>query len=970
MSAIPFSQFLTDYKFLSAVMRRPGLLIALWKDTAENQVCLVAEYSNLEKSKRDAIFADFLTSYVPTYCVRLLHYTGKKSPSERNLVLIFEHCQTMSDFMIDQRSGTLKSLSIREIVYMFRQVVAALNHFHVHGVFHGDIREETLFIDDQNQVKLLRLPHFPTNVALVREKRMASEHKEANAVLLPPELEAIAASASDLALISVSQMQQNDIYCLGLLCTRLLNPVLFLKALSSEDGKADINSLMTLIDSLEPHLGQEFGGALRKCLSLNPLERIISKAFLKNQPDVSASSLFDWDEKVVEAECSPLDDSSPENLEQELLSQEHKSEKNPQENSEQHYSMSVEGNLKDKLFSLAQEKIGQFGKSEGGLMKAIKIPLQVSTFKSSIMKGLNPIESIKSKAEEILHPGSSQRHTRHAERKVTKEPTKTDPAVLNKLKLKCVNQLESEFFSKIPSESSLNKTLGRTYFNLKILANTKDLQSKLPSPFMNISRTLGFIQYPSGDLYYGFVRELCREDVGIHFYSNGEVFHGEFRKNSISGHGTHFYLNGDVLLGTYQEERLHGHAVLFMRNTNQLLECKFEEGKLVDKVEVEAENDMPNIKDFFSERFLQSEVVLAVKSYLESIENSEKRKLQGKFMDQIETLVQSSSKKTPLKEGRSKNEALLLTKEELAQFNQAENKQREFFNGYYFDLISCSDTKAQRTKHLSNKKPMGLKKRTSQERVERFYEEIKGNYRDNFDSEEISADNLSGKTDNKRRNFEPIREDRYINHDGDLDLVERSHKRKAIKKQESPTKTETPERWNGVSPHKPAVHSNLKAVRFTRDHIEEVGEASEQSSNQVLVNQIDEQRNRLKNVLDKIESADEEPVMQQEEAAYREPEEPSEVKEGGYLEFLKRTVIRPSQGKTSDWNSLIDGDEPAPENLPRETEDGFKQVCWPSGDRFYGEFESGRAHGKGIYYCADGWSVQGVWHRGRLSEVS
>jgi hypothetical protein len=967
MSAIPYSQFTSNFKFLSTLMRRPGLLLALWKDSVSNQVCLVAEYSNLDKTKRDNIFGDFLKTYKLEYCLRLLHYTGKKSPSERNLVLIFEHCQTLNDFLVDQRSNTLKSLSIREIVYLFRQVVAALSYIHANYAFHGDIREDSLFIDENNQVKVLRLPEFPTNIMLVRERRAASNHKEANAILLPPELEALASSTSDLGLIPAVQMQQNDIFCLGLLCARLLNPVLFLKAVSVEQGKADINSLINLIDSLEPHLGNEFGTAIRNCLAINPSERTISKNFMKSQADLSASSLLEWDQKIEEIENQPNDRSgdildAQSGLKSDQIVRELHAELISHQDD---YSDDDHLNDNDRLTSTAHElKRDTLGDSPGSQAENY---IRNGLDRNLILQKFNKSTEEKPNFEGgAISQGLSHGKTQRTKiKKVSAK--KPDLSKINNLKLKCIERLDKVYFNPLSSESTLNNTLGKTYFNLKIVKSPCLSSDPFKMPHSKDTRTIGFIHYPSGDLYFGFVRELCREDQGIHFYANGEIFHGEFRKNKVNGQGSHLYLNGDVLTGHYQEERLDGEALLFVRDESKVFECKFEMGSLVDKTEVEGHEVIPTLMDFLTEGYLQSEVVDTIRNlYLTSqkvntIENVKK------LVSQSDQKMKNSNFKPPSQTHSPFKEALLLSKEELDRFNHAENIQREFFNGYYVDLMKQSPTYSEQQSIGKGISLKNIDSKEPQNRVDRFYAALKNNKPPNYLSEEeISYYEEEFQTKKKKDPSHKGSSKLHYSH-RERHFEDRSTREPNQYTQEKFTSPHKPMKSTSYQPSNQNFQLPLKSVRFTREQIEEVGEAAEESSNQVLLNQIDQERKRLKNVLDNIESGDENPVMGDKFPNNRPISEVPEQIEATRLDQLRRMVIRPAQTRQSEWVALVDGEEEAGGDPGESREEGFQQVCFPNGDRFYGEFAAGRAHGKGVYYCADGWSHQAVWNRGRLA---
>ena len=963
MSALPYSQFLSHFKYLAEIARHSGLLLAVWTYSSRKCICIVAEYTNLDKKSRDELFQSFLDTYMPTYSLRLLHYTGKKTDSERNLVLIFEHCQSLSDFMVDRSSGNIKTLTIKEVTYIFGRLVQALRRIHCKGHFHGDIRESTLYVDSEGQVRILRLPLLPSNLQLAREMRSRGEHHAADTVLLPPDLEQQANDDSDIQAVAAQQMQQNDIFCLGLLSARLLNPALFMQALMEGGKQIDLEALSSLIESLAPHLGSALSSALRRSLAMKPEERSLDDQGDLNAEDESALSLLEWNEAVLKAE---KDEGAVlvDNKRKKHLSEQDEIDR---KGSEEKRDMKLSGdawNDEGKKQSLADIK------KETEIKGPIKSPTSIECLERGsenqyqrgrksplIARGSKKMEGLASVplGQQLLR--STIRHT-----------GLVDSSRVHRLRLRCIGKLEQDIFGHLSSKATLNKTLGETYFNLKVLlpvsidhkAKRRTKQARFGS-----DRAVGFIQYPNGDMYFGFVRELCREDLGIHFFSNGEVLIGEFRRNRVSGQGTHLFLNGDVLWGHYTNDALHGEARLLISLDEKVLDCKFEEGMMVDRVEADLEVSDEGLIEFYEIGYQNSPILKVLKEqYIEGRVNFEKNSNceVSSFFEESQRHAGAESRNS----GKQELDGYLgVTKEELGAFNRKENKLREFYNGYYADLILSSQykqDKLQRTSQCSNEES---NKKHTPIAVSRF------SLRPSDRQTRLAGVEGSGLKKAAGLNFKALgtssKEYEAVNI-GDYSskfclLIKGSHN--AFYAEHAPSRDEA---WQPVSQGTKKTPSKSSAVKHVRI-IEEREEASVDASSQVLLIQIDQVRNRLQNVLDKIESEDEQILIDEKKRSssdkYKQPGRKTE----GDIEVLKTRIIRAESQSQSIHGSRAQADRDQRHEDNCIYESGFQQLCFENGDRFYGQFEAGRAQGSGMYYSRAGWTVQGSWLRGRLHSV-
>lgn len=111
------------------------------------------------------------------------------------------------------------------------------------------------------------------------------------------------------------------------------------------------------------------------------------------------------------------------------------------------------------------------------------------------------------------------------------------------MKKECLHFIENDIYGNLAHSKATHRPYGELSYKVKILNNNKKV---------------GFILYPNGDVYFGYLRDLKRDDIGVYFLSNGEVYHGEFRKGKIEGVGTYIFLNGDVFDGSWKDNLLDG----------------------------------------------------------------------------------------------------------------------------------------------------------------------------------------------------------------------------------------------------------------------------------------------------------------------------------------------------------------------------------------------------------------------------
>lgn len=158
---------------------------------------------------------------------------------------------------------------------------------------------------------------------------------------------------------------------------------------------------------------------------------------------------------------------------------------------------------------------------------------------------------------------------------------------LSELKKESLHFIENDIYGNLAHIKTTQRPYGELSYKVKILNNNKKV---------------GFILYPNGDIYFGYLRDLKRDDIGVYFLNNGEVYHGEFRKGKIEGTGTYIFLNGDVFDGSWKDNLLDGQVKMYQKKTGDHHICKFSQGHLQTKTK----NNMDVVNSVSLEDFYRS----------------------------------------------------------------------------------------------------------------------------------------------------------------------------------------------------------------------------------------------------------------------------------------------------------------------------------------------------------------------------
>jgi hypothetical protein len=135
------------------------------------------------------------------------------------------------------------------------------------------------------------------------------------------------------------------------------------------------------------------------------------------------------------------------------------------------------------------------------------------------------------------------------------------------------------------------------------------------------------------------------------------------------------------------------------------------------------------------------------------------------------------------------------------------------------------------------------------------------------------------------------------------------------------------------------------------------GRGDSEFDNELLLNQIKREGNKLKNVLDELSSDEESRRKPKAKPVSRgvSPKIP-------YMQEIKLGFK--DKDKSYELRNISNMRHQEDANF-----NGFGQVFFKTGERFYGYFTKGYAEGNGCYYDQKGNITQGKWTRGGLLEV-
>jgi serine/threonine protein kinase len=653
MSNISYNEFSTRFEEVCVENRTPALRTTIHRDKHKNSLCFVIEYQNLDKERRDGILRQFLEVYNPKYFPELLYFTGKKRSNTRTLVLIFEYFKKLSHYLVSSEKKNLKTLTFKEVIYVFRRVIKILYYLHEKGACHGDIRENNIFINKENELKLLTFPLMNSNIEEARMQVALKDHYKASGVFLPPELLPYLREAS-IDGIDNEMMKNNDVFCLALMCIRIINPTIFFNSLKMDEMQVDTERLGTIIDALNPYLNKEFGEILKSCLMLNPSERprlevlrdILEFPEIKN---MSCHSLMDFEGRLnKKEEKSDGDESSMFNEFKDFLNS--KREDEPKQRGPRGESPKKAEEKRDRKERTDRKERDHRettkGKSTGriGPKDCLLVDLDEEDSKQELSHPLSPVsknslsqivsmsgdenmqeildqmnnfmdnpKTIGSfNPQDIVHQISNladlsnsfvpNNHFSKSKPEIFSEPQERtnerkadEKKLMNELRFKCIETLEKTVYEKLRETKKFEKSIGETTYKIKLLDDKKKV---------------GFVINPNDDIYFGYLRDLMRDDLGIFFMKRGDVYHGEFRRGKLCGQGVYLFNNGDVLDGEWKEDLLHGTAKLYVAENNSHLICHFSEGNLVQstKDRTSPVNDI-NLTEFYQLFFNKTKLI-------------------------------------------------------------------------------------------------------------------------------------------------------------------------------------------------------------------------------------------------------------------------------------------------------------------------------------------------------------------------
>lgn len=981
MSNISYNEFTNRFEEVCVENRTPVLRTTIHRDKHKNSLCFVIEYQNLDKEKRDGILREFLAAYNPKYFPELLHFTGKKRGSSRTLVLVFEYFKKLSHYLAGGEKKALKTLTFKEVIYVFRRVIKVLYYLHQKGICHGDIREHNVFVNKQNELKLLVFPLMNSNIQEARMQVALKDHYKASGVFLPPELLPYLREAN-IDNIDQEMMKNNDVFCLALMCIRIINPTIFFNSLKMDEMQVDTERLGTIIDALNPYLNKEFGEILKSCLQLNPSERprlevlrdILEFPEIRN---MSCHSLMEFEERAnKKEERSKGDDSSMFNEFKQFLNSNREEE--PEHKATRAVSAKKTEEKRDRAERPDRKEGGKQDALKGkttsmaGPQKALHITPDQGMNKEELSPPPSPVSKISLSQivsvsgdenmqeildqmnnfmdhpktigsfnpQEIVHQISNladlsssfipNHHFSKSKQDIFSEPQEQtndrkadEKKMMSELRFKCIEALEKTVYEKLRETKKFEKSIGETTYKIKLLDDKKKV---------------GFVINPNDDIYFGYLRDLMRDDLGIFFMKRGDVYHGEFRRGKLCGQGVYLFSNGDVLDGEWKDDLLHGTAKLFVAENNSHLICHFSEGNLIQSTKdpSSAVNDI-NLTEFYQLFFSKTKLVRNLtREYL--LDNY--RETMGAKSKTPNTGLPKKALPTVLSNSPSSRESASLEKikrqkanRQLENFNRKENKNFEFYKDYYKELIEDKNLKLLE-KALAPRSPQ--KKSKSREallqNVEELYSKVKALKDRGGRARQDSGESWGGLLTDPKKPRDYAELPRYRSPEEDTMRLNRG------------TRTE-----NKVLMR--PKHTDIRSKSNQK------GGGDSEFANELLLNQIKREGNKLKNVLDELSS--------DEEWGRRERRAPASRGPSPHPPAMPQ--IRLGLGDSDKSYELRNT------GSLRHQEDanfsGFGQVFFKTGERFYGYFAQGLADGNGCYYDRQGNITQGKWSRGALLQV-
>jgi hypothetical protein len=476
--------------------------------------------------------------YNPVHCVELIGYVHiqAEKTSRSTLLLIYNHCPTLEEFIYDENSDRMKLLSLREILFIFTSVVKMLIFLEAKDSFHGNIDDANLFVDEGGRVKFL--PRLEEETNLMFFLRARQQGIQSLPTLLSPEFLVAAREPSNKTWNWMAKdVNRSDLFSLGLLCVRLISPRAFNEGYSLHNLEIDFNRLYILIDTLGTFVDNSFGGILKQCLSFDPAFRP-EPFFLIEEINANHS----YPSNLLEVMNRPYE------------SQNHPPEYQTEGRQQNTGSKSSTGKQNRNQY---ESKYSE-GFNDGPSEEAAQTGLLAQLPRKPLTKTIKLLHK-KEYDEKDLFTNSDKN------------------LELERLKAECLHFIENKIFDNLPHRTKTEFKNNGTKYVIKTMRDGVQI---------------GFIIYPNNNIYFGYIHESKAEDLGMLFMDNKEVYFGEFRSNKISGHGIFIFSNNTMYEGDWLENKFHGNMRIYDSNDGNTYWCVFDQGKLIAK-----SNPSPAVQD-------------------------------------------------------------------------------------------------------------------------------------------------------------------------------------------------------------------------------------------------------------------------------------------------------------------------------------------------------------------------------------
>lgn len=445
-----------------------------------------------------------------------------------NLILIYEDCQTMEDFLYGHDYSSDQELSLKSVQYIFFRVSQMLEYLHEVDTFHGNIDEAHLFVDPTGRLLMMKIPLQKTNIEGLMVMPGSGMYR-ASAALLSPELMVYMMDRPTSRIdshLSNESLLKSDIFSLGLMSIRLISPKAFSEGYNLETKKIEVERLYLLIDTLGVFVDSQLASVLKHCLTVDinfrpePSYLVEEMAFeYDNLPRRLDHGALRKRDEIIQLD-SYRDTTSPS-----------KAPPNPSFTSPKQRN--------------TQTPTGQF------------TPL------TSNRKSATPAYGGAVNIEPFRGVSDSQPPF-----------TQATDARLIRSRDRLLKDIEACFFDRVAPARSKESVADRARVVYKTLYG---------------GASVGFILYDNKDIYFGYIKNDRSHDVGLMLFSNGEVYEGEFEEGKIGGKGKLILKNGLVMNGHWQYNMMHGNFEVEDYEKKVRILCTYKKHKLILKTSVEDE---------------------------------------------------------------------------------------------------------------------------------------------------------------------------------------------------------------------------------------------------------------------------------------------------------------------------------------------------------------------------------------------